>query len=552
MKEVIRELPQIKQSLLDRAIAYYSPQRGLDRLRARSMLALAGGYTGAAKGRRQTSSWFTSSGSADADILPDLPALRDRSADLARNAPIACGAINTVVTKVVGTGLSLVSTIDREALNMSEDEAADWQKKTEAEFRLFAESPFCDVTRQQNFYEQQELAFRSVLERGDCCALMTIMKYSPATYSTAIQLIEADRLTNKNNVSDSREMAGGISRDGYGAPVTYHFMRSHPGDLAKGAREWDSVPAYAGDTGRKNVIHLMRKTRIGQIRGVPYLAPVIEPLKQLDKYTEAEIMAAVVSGMFAVFVKSEQGGSINPVMPSETGATAADKDLKLAPGLIVGLNPMESIEVANPGRPNTAFDPFVQSILRQIGVALELPFEILIKHFTSSYTAARAAMLDAWTFFRGRREWLAESFCQQVYEAWMFEAVAMGRISAPGFYDDFAIRKAYLGSQWVGDPQGFLDPLKEADAQQKRLDIGVTTLATESIAYDGITWEVKHAQQTKERAARRKDGLDRESVAEVFVSQNDDKKKGVPPPVDNEEDDEQDDEQDEEGGDKDE
>jgi len=281
----------------------------------------------------------------------------------------------------------------------------------------------------------------------------------------------------------------------------------------------------------------MRKVRIGQARGVPYLAPVMEPLKQLDKYTEAEIMAAVVSSMFTVFVRSEQGGSFSPVMPDETGAKSSDKDMKLASGLIVGLNPSESIETANPGRPNTAFDPFIQAILRQIGVALELPFEVLIKHFTSSYTAARAALLDAWSFFRGRREWLAESFCQPIYEAWMFEAVALGRIQAPGFFDDYAIRKAYLGTQWVGDPPGFLDPLKEVDAQQKRLDIGVTTLAAESIGFDGIPWETKHAQQVKERAARIAGGLDTEGVVERYVTLPSNRQDAPPKPEKDDEDD---------------
>lgn len=517
MREVVTVDRSVKRSLLDRVIAYYSPQKAVDRLRARTTLALAGGYVGASKSRRQTSQWKVSAGSADADILPDLPALRERSRDLARNAPIAGGAINTVVTKVVGTGLSLVSSIDRDALGMDEAEAQDWQEKTEREFRLWAESQQCDASEAQNFYELQELMFRSVLESGDCFALMPMIP-GASPYETRVQFIEADRVSNRDNKADSLQMAGGITRNQYGAPRTYHIMRSHPGDLARTQREWDDIPAYAGDTGRKNILHLMRKTRIGQIRGVPYLAPVIEPIKQMDRYTEAEIMAAVVSSMFTVFVKSEQGGAINPIMPAETGATTADKDMKMASGLIVGLNPMESIEIANPGRPNTAFDPFVQAILRQIGVALELPFEILIKHFTSSYTAARAAMLDAWTFFRGRREWLAEAFCQQVYEAVMFEAVAKGRIIAPGFFDDYAIRKAYLGSQWIGDPQGFLDPLKEVDAQKKRLDIGVTTLAAESIAYDGIPWEAKHAQQVKERNARRKDGLHSEVVAERFVT----------------------------------
>ena len=76
-----------------------------------------GGYTGARKDRRQTSSWNTVDGSADNVTLPDLPELRQRSRDLLRNAPLACGAVSTVVTNVVGTGLKVQSHLDREVLN---------------------------------------------------------------------------------------------------------------------------------------------------------------------------------------------------------------------------------------------------------------------------------------------------------------------------------------------------------------------------------------------------------------------------------------------------
>jgi capsid protein len=89
--------------------------------------------------------------------------------------------------------------------------------------------------------------------------------------------------------------------------------------------------------------------------------------------------------------------------------------------------------------------PFVMAIYRQVGVQLELPFEILIKHFQSSYSASRGAILEAWKFFRGRRTWLDTHFCTPVYEAVISEAVARGWLEAPGFFDDPFLRQAYLG-----------------------------------------------------------------------------------------------------------
>ena len=108
--------------------------------------------------------------------------------------------------------------------------------------------------------------------------------------------------------------------DADGAPVAYHVLKQHPGALLGPAREWDVVPAYGAQTGRRNAIHLFERRRPGQSRGVPYLAPVIETLKQLDRYTEAEIAAAVVAGLFAVFVTSE-GDGLSPLESATLGIT---------------------------------------------------------------------------------------------------------------------------------------------------------------------------------------------------------------------------------------
>jgi capsid protein len=85
--------------------------------------------------------------------------------------------------------------------------------------------------------------------------------------------------------------------------------------------------------------------------------------------------------------------------------------------------------------------------------------------------------------------------------------VATGRISAPGFFADPAVRKAWCGAVWLGDGPGSIDPLKEANAIEKRIDIGLTTLAEETAAYDGGDWEAKHMQRVKEHRMRSEAGL---------------------------------------------
>lgn len=493
------------ENWLDKTYRYFSPIKAAERFKARQWLALAGGYTGASRQSRALSQWQAGHQDADCDVLPQLALLRERSRDLVRNNPLAAGILHTVCTNVVGNGLRLQVRIDRNFLHLNDEQADAWAAHTEREFALWAESMDCTVSRNLHFYDCQELVFRSMMENGDCFVLMPYLKRAQSPYDLRLQVIEADRVLNADNAPDSDTLAGGIQKDPWGAPLAYHILEGHPGSLYSVKKNtWRIVPAFGAHTQRRNVLHLYRSLRPGQTRGVPYLAPVIESLKQLGTYVEAEVMAAVVSGMFTVFVKTPEGDADLAAMQ----AAHPDEAYKLGNGAIVGLADGEDISTVNPGRPNAAFDPFVQSVLRQIGVALELPFEVLIKHFTASYSAARAALLEAWKFFNARREWLATHFCQAVYEEWLTHAISLGRIRAPGFLTgDPAVRKAYTGSLWIGPAPSQIDPLKEIEAASRRIEIGVSSIAREAAALTGIDWESELNQQIKERRLRQAAGL---------------------------------------------
>ncbi|TCS37477.1 lambda family phage portal protein [Paucimonas lemoignei] len=499
----------VMPNIVDKVVTYFDPVKGRQRLQARAQMALTGSYIGADKSRRSFRNWFTSGNSADDDLLPDLPTLREHSRDLMRNAPLAAGAVNTVVTNVVGTGLAMQARIDNQFLGLTDEEANQWQKNTEREYRLWCENRFeCDATSTQNFYGMQDLVFRSALVNGDVVAVLPSRQLPGCAYGLKVQAVEGDRLATPPDLITSPNIFGGVEVDDFGATVALHIADRHPNALARvrGKVNFTRIVVRGEKSGRVNAIHLFRRTRPDQRRGEPYLAAVIEPLKQLDRYTEAEIMAAVISGMFTVFV--EHAADEGAPAPIDGGsAPGSEPEIQLASGAIVDLEHGAKASIANPGRPNVAFDPFVMAVLRQIGVALELPFEVLIKHYTASYSAARAAMLEAWKFFKIRRMWLADNFCQPVYETWLAEAVATGRIAAPGFFADPAVRKAWCGAVWLGDGPGSIDPLKEANAVEKRIDIGLTTLAEEVAAFDGGDWETKHSQRTREHRMRREAGL---------------------------------------------
>ncbi len=509
----------IKPNIIDRVVEAVDPRAGLKRRQARAHLAIVNSYVGASKKKRSLRKWRGTTGDADTDLEFDRDTLIERSRDLERNNPIAGGAINNVCLNVVGGGLRLDSRIDRaylkKRMGMTETEADRWEEQAEREFDLFAGTRECDLERIGNFYEKQELAFRQVLVNGDSIILTPRMKRKGSPYQLKLQMVEADRLCNKNNTPNGphgragRRIFDGVVKDQYGAPVEYHISRGHPGSLHdfNKSMEWDTVKAFGDNTGLPNVLHLFRQLRPGQSRGVPYLAPVIEPLRVLGEYTEAELMAAVVAGMYTVFITTEDGDSGMGSEPDMSpGGKSQDKesDTKLGYGAIIDLAENERIESANPGRPNTAFDPFVASILKQVAIGLELPYEILMKCYQSSYSASKAAFLDAWRFFRSRRTWLATNLCRPIYEIWMYEAVASGRLYAPGFFDDHLIRRAYLGSQWIGPAPGHLDPLKEMAAAEKRVKaLRISTRRREALEYSGDDYNDLKTQIRKEEEFER-------------------------------------------------
>jgi len=447
--------------------------------------------------------------------MPALSLLRDRSSDLVRNVPIAAGALNTVVTRVVGSGLALQPSIDNDVLGLDDDAASQWHARVNRRWTMWAESTWCDCARRQNFYGLQALALRSMLERGDAFAFLPIMPpHRERPNQLAIKLIEADRIRNPRGEMDRPEMTGGIRMTTDFEPLAYHVLRQHPGSLYGVNLDGDWIDACGAQSGRRNVLHVMEPRRIGQTRGEPYLAPVIEPLKQLGRYTDAEVEAAVISSFFTVFLTNAEGEGLDPLQSAVTGEhqthdtrVGESWDGKLGSGLMVEVPKGSDVKFADPTRPNAAFDPFVLAVLRQVGVALELPFEILVKHFTSSFTAARAALLDLWLMVRRRRDWTATTFCQPVYEEWLRIEVSTGRIAAPGFFADPLVHAAWCNSNWVGDAMGVLDPQRELGAIEKALDLGLTTREKEVMRLDGSSWEEVHEQQVREQNARKRDGL---------------------------------------------
>ena len=447
---------------------------------------------------------------AAGDTLQALPLQRGQSRELARTNPIAAGALQTNVDRVVGTGLVPVFEPALPVLGWTADQAEAWKATVAQEWSLWADSPECDLEGELNFYDKQGLTLRSALESGDAFTLLPDGdRTTTQPYRLRLQTIEADRVGNPRGGIDTASIAGGVRRGSAGVEA-YHVYARHPGALAAGGSFADMFAGTwierIGQSGRRRMLHHYRVLRPGQPRGVPYLAPVVEALKQLGRYSEAELQAAVVAAFFTVFVESPTG-SPAPIFGASEQQALQQPEVGMAPGAVVGLAPGETAKFADPTRPNPAFESFVQAVVQQIGVGLAIPAELLMKRFNASYSASRAALLDAWVWFRSMRTWLARSFCQPVFETWMAEAVATGRIDAPGFFADPLLRWAYTRASWHGDSFGSLNPRDEVAAYVEAVEAGLMTRERAQWELFGDSWADTLPQKARERQLITEHGL---------------------------------------------
>ena len=493
-----------KMNLLDRAIAAVSPVRAVRRAAARTALEFVNsgyGNYGANLTKKSMRGWMYHGGSPKEDIEDNLNVLRQRSRDAYMGIPTASAALKTMRTNVVAGGLMPSPQIDADYLRLTNEQAEALQAQILREFALWADTPVCDADRVDNFYKLQQLAFLSYLMNGDAFALLPMKEQPGQPYSLRVRVIEADRVCSPDSydrlvpceVKGHRvhSIVQGVETDADGMVIAYWICNQHPlSSLSNqaGALEWTRVEAY-GSSGRPNVLHVMNRERAGQRRGVPVLAPVLEALKQLGRYTEAEITAAVISAMFTVFIQSatvQNGKPIGEALPPEQLIDAQDQGtIELGNGAIVALNPGETVEFAKPEHPNSGYDAFFNAMVKEIGAALEIPPEVLEKQFTQNFSSARGSLNEFWRTCGMQRDWFSDDFCQPVYEAWLAEAVARGRIKAPGFFGDPAIRKAYADCKWNGPSRTALNPSQEVEAAIKRVDAGFSTAEEETAQLTG-------------------------------------------------------------------
>lgn len=508
--------PEAGSAAYRERIVKENASRAGDEKRGGARMASATGYGnhGASVTKNSLIGWLVNGYSAEDDIDAHGATLRRRARDLYAGGGLARSGPAAMVTNVVGWGIRPKPKIDGEVLGMSDEACDEWERNTLREFSIWAENVMCDAERQKNFYTIQQLAFRSQLVSGDVFILFGMKENARTPYQTTLHLLEADRVSTPDSSGEESEIKeqdgggriiDGVEIDKEGVVIKYHITNRHP-RMENNSIDvtWTPIDAMGKDTGYPNILHIMTHERPEQRRGVPFVAAQIEQIKQLDRYINSELAANVVAAMLAIFLTSEEDdgkAGMEDAVNDDEKVTNDELKLELAPGAIYDLPPGKKVTMANPVRNNSTFESFVSAMEEFIGSSMGIPKEVLIKKYESNYTAARGALLDFWREVRVHRTAFNSSFNQPIYEQWLSEAVACGRIEAPGFFDDPAIRQAWCGCDWRGSSMGHVDPLKEVNAAEKRITLNITTQEQEASEYNGNDWNANIRQRRKETEA---------------------------------------------------
>ena len=356
---------------LDNVIGFFNPEAGVKRARARMTLEQARKYDGAAGGRRNQN-WHAPSTSADAALGPSLERLRNRSRDLSRNNPFAARAVQVLVNNTVGGGvLGQIHSRSRNRATRWNQAWEDWAKNPQ----------LCDHDGRADFWGLQALVFRTVVESGECLIRKRIDPRSE--FPLKLQILEPDFIddSTKDGLTDD----GGYIRQGveYGPNderIAYHLHRQHPGDRVLALHKYETVRVPADE-----IIHVFRRDRPGQGRGVPWGAAVISRLRDFDDFSDAQLLKQKISACFTGFVidsESQDTGGAPPLAES------------LEPGSIEILPAGKDVRFASP--PSVGeFDQFSRSMLLQIAAGYGITYEALTSDLSqANYSSARMGHLE--------------------------------------------------------------------------------------------------------------------------------------------------------------
>ena len=427
---------------------------------------------GATKIGDSVASWAQSPKTADQAVYQNLRILRARSRDQFEGNDYARRFVGMVKTHVVGsdgfTFQASITGLDGEqdvlANNAVEQEWRDWQR-----------ARTCDAAQRLHFTDICRLIMGSVATDGEVIIQRRLgPKYGVNQY--AIKFIDPELLdvVYNDNLKNGNKIRFGFEFDEDDRPVRYYFKKS----ASMVYLSTDTSNSYTV-VDAKEITHLFITERVGQRRGIPWLATPLLRMQMLEGYSEAALMAARIGASKAVFYTSdsEADQSLSGIASQQENGEFIEQ---IEPGSANILPPGVSIESYDPTYPHSDFDTFTKTQLRSIASGLGVSYHKLANDLEGvNYSSGRLGEMEDREIWKQLQTWLIESYLRPLYEDWLQLQLKLGTITVPtkasGYKPLSGSPEKYMKVMFQGRRWAWTDPLKEAKGNQLNLESFLTS-----------------------------------------------------------------------------
>jgi lambda family phage portal protein len=456
-------------NLLDKAIAVVAPRAAFRRAQYRQALNVIGKtderrrdralmldrrrYEGAARGRR-TAGWRSSGASAADEIREALGVLRNRSRDLTRNNGWWSRAIRVWVNNTVGeTGLTpaLPANMDRTLKDKILGLWKDW-----------AHTTAIDVEGRSTFVGLQILLQRSIVEGGESLGRFVVSTDRNLPLGLQLQLLEPDHIdTSKEFTTPRGRIINGVEFNKKSQRLGYWLFETHPGTSTVIGRTRFGESKFIDAA---EILHPYRTDRIGQVRGVPWGAPVMLATRDFDDYTDAQLLRQKIAACFVGFTH------MGDPPPGDIEDPGRDDVMEFEPGTIDDLPPGREITFSKPpGVEN--MEEYSGLTLRQIAMGFGVSVEAMTGDLSKvNFSSGRMGHLEFQREVRTTRaQVLVPLICQPIWRRFVTIAQIQGKLP-----DGIP-----MTVEWIPPREEMIDPTKEVPAITRKIRSGQSTLSRE-------------------------------------------------------------------------
>lgn len=369
---------------------------------------------------------------------------------------------------VVGGGFQLKS------LPMDDDGSVD-----EAAAKAIEEA-WEEWQRPENCTVQGELSwdqFKNISEQTVGCdggvLLNPVRGYAGNRFGFAVQALEVDRMDIDYSMANNGRggsIINGKEVNQWGAPVGYHILPTSPGEYATangGRRTFISAD---------RIIHRFYPERLGASQGTPLVMASMSALRHLEKYEEAEVIAARIHAC-ATMAVTDDGDPISMNMDDEDDEIFNQTfQAELSAGGMIAPPSGKSIDLLQSQHPNSAYPDFKKAVLR--GASAYLNYNNIGDDLEGvNYSSLREGKLQQNAIFKPFQKLNIDREERPIFEAWLEVQLVLGNIKINGKALPLSKLEKFKRARFLPPRMPWVDPQKEANAIQTQLEMGMTSLS---------------------------------------------------------------------------